>query len=55
MVHGRDGFTLVADGQRHLVGAYVHIDEFRSRHRVLRQKLRGDSSVPVRVGNSDLE
>lgn len=52
MVHGRAAYFATRGGKRHLQGAYVNIDEFKSKLGVLATQL----GVPVprgHVGNSD--
>lgn len=44
VLHGRNAFTLNG-GTRHLQGAYVNIDEFKSTFEVLSRKLKLDSGV----------
>lgn len=53
VLHARRGFQLNG-GQRHLQGAYVSIDEFKSEYMHLSQKF-GEVSIPYHVGNSDLQ
>ena len=50
-LHGRESFESGDGGFRHLKGAYVNIDEFRSRLRVLQGQF--GTYNPVHVGNQD--
>ncbi len=38
-LHGREGFTMTEDGERHLETGYVDWDELRSRRRVIQREL----------------
>ena len=53
VLHARREFQLNG-GQRHLQGAYVNIDEFKSKYTYLSQVL-GEVAIPYHVGNSDLQ
>ena len=39
VLHGRDGFEVLSDGERHLEGGYIDWDELHSRRRVLQREL----------------
>jgi hypothetical protein len=52
VLHGRTAFHSTAGGMRHLQGAYVNIDEFKSALSVL--AVRFGKPLPGSVGNADL-
>ena len=39
MLHGRNSYTVLEGGDRHLEGGYIDWDEMKSRRRVLEEEL----------------
>ena len=52
MLHGRGQFHATKGGKRHLQGAYINIDEFKSMATVL-ANITGTRKLPGHVGNGD--
>ena len=52
MLHGRGQFRSTSGGKRHLQGAYINIDEFKSMANVL-ANITGQHKAHGHVGNGD--